>query len=216
MNQVKTGIAGLDEFLQGGFPSRVFLLQGQPGSGNDIFARQVAYYRATHNNVSYCLQAKSTSSIKEDMAAYGFDIAPLEKSGAWRFVTLDNKRSFIKDITREIQENRCVVVDSLSDLLLTCSLNDIISLLYTMSTHARDAIEPHFLLLTQGMHDVKVETTLQHYSDGAVLFTANWNSETAIRSLIIQKITGSRIPPRSLLYSLGNRGFIVETATRIT
>jgi KaiC/GvpD/RAD55 family RecA-like ATPase len=216
MNQVKTGIAGLDEFLQGGFPSRVFLLQGQPGSGNEVFARQVAYYRAAHNQVSYCLQAKSAQSIKEDMAAYRFDISSLEQSGTWRFVILNDKRSFITSITREMQQNRCVVIDSLSDLLLTHSINDMIKLLHTMSTHTRETTEPHFLLVTQGMHDLKVETILQHYADGAVLFNTNWNSETATRSLIIQKMTGSVIPPRSLLYSLGPRGFIVETATRIT
>jgi KaiC/GvpD/RAD55 family RecA-like ATPase len=42
MKLIKTGIAGLDEFLTGGLPPKIILLTGLPGSGNEIFARHIA------------------------------------------------------------------------------------------------------------------------------------------------------------------------------
>ena len=53
MKLVKTGIAGLDEFLTGGLPPKVLLLSGLPGAGNEIFAREVAYTRSKQVGITY-------------------------------------------------------------------------------------------------------------------------------------------------------------------
>ncbi len=45
MKTVKTAIAGLDEFLMGGLPPKIILLTGAPGSGNEVFAKQVLFNR---------------------------------------------------------------------------------------------------------------------------------------------------------------------------
>ena len=55
MKLVKTGIAGLDEFLTGGIPPRILLLTGLPGSGNEVFARQIVSTqgKTNRNNLLY-------------------------------------------------------------------------------------------------------------------------------------------------------------------
>lgn len=212
----KTGIAGLDEFLQGGLPPRVFLLLGPPGSGNEIFARQVAYFKARHGEVAYFTVNKAPESIKDDMSAYGWDVSPLEEAGSWRFINLTQANSLLNVITREIKQNRCVVVDSLSELLLTHKIEEVTSVLNSMSTQNTEYKELHLVLLTEGMQDPKVETTIQHFADGVIIFTATWGAEALSRSIMIKKMTGTVIPTRRLPYSIGKRGFTIETAIRIT
>ena len=74
MKLVKTGIAGLDEFLTGGLPPKILLLTGLPGSGNEVFARQIAYARAKQIGVTYFTVNVTSDNVKEDMAAYNWDI----------------------------------------------------------------------------------------------------------------------------------------------
>ena len=78
MNPVKTTIAGLDEFLLGGLPPRIILLTGLPGSGNEVFARQVLFNRVKSCPVTYFTVNTTAESIREDMAAYGWDTTIFE------------------------------------------------------------------------------------------------------------------------------------------
>ena len=73
MKLVKTGIAGLDEFLTGGLPPTVFLLTGLPGAGNEVFARQIAFTRAKQVGVTYFTVNSSADSVRDYMAVYGWD-----------------------------------------------------------------------------------------------------------------------------------------------
>lgn len=216
MKLVKTGITGLDEFLQGGLPPKVFLLLGPPGSGSEIFARQVAHSRAKQNGVTYFTVTKTSESIKDDMSAYGWNISPLEKQGNWKFINLARVESLIDTVTNEMKQHRCVVVDSLSELLLTYKIEEAITLLNSMSTQNREHNELHLILLTEGMQDSKVETTIQHFADGVIIFTTTWAAEASSRRFIIKKIRGTVIPTRSLSYSIREKGFTIETAIRIT
>jgi KaiC/GvpD/RAD55 family RecA-like ATPase len=93
MKLLKTGIAGLDEFLQGGLPPRVFLLLGSPGSGSEIFARQVANFRAKQVGVTYFTVTRTVECVKDDMSAFGWQVSSLEQAGNWRFASLQSRRS---------------------------------------------------------------------------------------------------------------------------
>ena len=90
MKPVKTGIAGLDEFLMGGLPPRIILLTGSPGSGNEVFAKQVLFNRVKTCPVTYFTVNATAESVREDMAAYGWDTVPFEETDAWKFRTLKN------------------------------------------------------------------------------------------------------------------------------
>jgi KaiC/GvpD/RAD55 family RecA-like ATPase len=216
MKLLKTGIAGLDELLQGGLPPRVFLLQGPPGSGNEVFARQVAYSRAKQTGVTYFTVTRNSDFVKDDMSAYGWEVSSLENVGSWKFMRLPQS-SMTDIVVQEMRQKRCVVLDSLSELPMTAKTQEtLIALLNSMSSQSREYEQFHLILLTEGMQDTKIEATLQHFADGVILFTTTYGPESSSRSMMIKKMRGTVFPTRVLPYSIGEKGFTIETAIRIT
>jgi KaiC/GvpD/RAD55 family RecA-like ATPase len=218
MKTVKTAIAGLDEFLMGGLPPRIILLTGLPGSGNEIFARQVLFNRVKACPVTYFTVNTTAESIREDMAAYGWDVAPFEADGTWKFKSLKNASasSLITDVLEEMTQSRTVAIDSTSELLLMHKIKDIANLVTSMTHQNRKSENFQLLLLTEGMQDPQAETTMNHYAEGSINFSLTWSADSTMRHLIIRKMSGTIIPTRRLTYTLGRKGFIIETATRIS
>jgi KaiC/GvpD/RAD55 family RecA-like ATPase len=216
MKLLKTGIAGLDEFLQGGLPPRVLLLSGLPGSGNEVFARQAAFTRAKQNGVTYFTVNTTFDFVRDDMYAYGWDIAPLEESGNWRFKNLTKTEPLVEAVTDEMKQHRTVVIDSFSEVLLTRKIDEAVNLLTAMSRQNKDCEEYHLLLLTEGMQDLKAETTMQHFAEGVIVFNTTWAADATLRHIVIKKMRGTLVPTRRLPYNIGRKGFIIETAIRIT
>jgi KaiC/GvpD/RAD55 family RecA-like ATPase len=216
MKLIKTGIAGLDEFLTGGLPPRILLLTGTPGSGNEIFAKQIAYTRAKQNPITYFTVNTSFDSIREDMNAYNWDIIPLEANGNWKFKTLQKTNDLAQTITEEIKQKRTIIIDSLSEVLFTRKTQEAIDLLTEMSHQNKNTENFHLLLLTEGMQDPNAETAMQHFAEGVINFNTTWTTDNTKRDILIRKLKGSFIPNRRLPYSITKKGFVIETATRIS
>ena len=216
MKLVKTGIAGLDEFLTGGLPPKILLLTGLPGSGNEVFARQIAYARAKQIGVTYFTVNVTADNVKEDMAAYNWDIAPLEAAGNWKFKTLAKADNLVETVIEEMKGHRTIIIDSLSEVLLTRKIEEAINLLPAMSRQNKGSEEYHLLLLTEGMQDQKAETAMQHFAEGVIEFNTTWTTDATHRDILIKKMKGTFVPERRLPYSISKRGFLIETATRIT
>jgi len=216
MKLVKTGIAGLDEFLTGGLPPSIILLTGLPGSGNEVFARQIAYLQAKQAGITYFTVNSTSNSVKEDMVVYNWDVTPLEISGNWRFRTLTSTCNLQETVIEEMKQNRTVIIDSISELLLTHKIDELINLLTSMSHQNQNTEQYHLLLLTEGMQDSKIETTMQHFAESVIVFTTTWTTDSTHKDLLIKKMKGTFVPARRLPYNISKRGFIIETATRIT
>jgi KaiC/GvpD/RAD55 family RecA-like ATPase len=218
MKVVKTAIAGLDEFLLGGLPPKIILLTGLPGSGNEVFCRQVLFNRVKMCPVTYFTVNVSSESIREDMAAYGWDTLPFEEAGAWKFKSLKDMApgELLEAVLEEMQQSRTVAIDSFSELLLTHKIKEIANLVTSMTHENRKSQNFHLLLVTEGMQDPQADATLNHFAEGAINFALTWAADTTMRHLIIRKMSGTIIPTRRLTYNLGRKGFIIETATRIT
>jgi len=216
MKLVKTGIAGLDEFLTGGLPPKIILLSGLPGAGNEVFARQIAYTRAKQSLVTYFTVHLTPDDVREDMAAYSWDIAPLEASGNWKFKTLTETGNLKEEVIEEMKQHRTVILDSLSELFLTRKTEEAVNLLTTMSKQNRNCEEYHLLLLTEGMQDARAETAMQHFAEGIIIFNTTYTTDSTHRDILIKKMKGTFLSTRRLPYTINKRGFIIETATRIT
>ena len=213
----KTGILGLDEFLRGGLPPSIVLLVGSPEKGHEMFARQVAFFRSKKNGVTYFTVTKTPDAIKTSMAAYGLDTISLEKEGKWKIISLPKTFGPTKAaIINEIKKNRCVVLDSLSELLFYHDTKKVADLVNSMTDQNREIKELHLILLTKGMQDSKTEIALQHFADGVIKFEASWKSEGLVRNMLIQKMLGATVPTQSIPYSLDQKGLTIETSTRIT
>jgi len=216
MKTIKTGIAGFDEFLVGGLPPIVILLQGQPGSGNEIFARQIAYTRAKQTSVTYFTIDRTPEFVKDEMLTYGWDTNPLEKTGNWKFINLTAAAKITETVTNEIKQHRTTIIDSLSELLIKHKTEEAINLLATMASTNRQTEECHFILLTEGMQDKQTETAMEHFAEGVIILNTTWSAEATNRTIIIKKMAGTLVPTRRLPYNIGKKGFIIETAIRIT
>ena len=216
MKFVKTGIAGLDEFLTGGLPPKVLLLAGAPGTGNEVFARQIAFTRAKQIGITYFTVNTTADIVREDMATYNWDTTPLENSGNWKFKTFTKTASLQQAVMAEMTEHRTIIIDSLSELLLTRKLEEVNSLLIAMSNQNKESEEYHLLLLTEGMQDQKAETAIQHFAEGVITFNITMTTDTLNTDLLIRKMKGTFMPARRLPYTISKKGFLIETATRIT
>ena len=82
MNRVKTGIAGLDPLVEGGFPEgRSILVSGATGTGKTIFCTQFAYIGAKEYGepAVYVTLDERPDLIREDVSRFGWNLEELEK-----------------------------------------------------------------------------------------------------------------------------------------
>jgi KaiC/GvpD/RAD55 family RecA-like ATPase len=220
MKPVKTGVAGLDEFLLGGLPPKIILLSGSPGAGSEVFARQILFNKIKQGTgtITYFTVNSTAESVREDMAAYGWDTCPFEEAKTWKFKNLQGStpKDLQETVLGEMTPQNTVAIDSLSELLLLNKTKDIAHLVTSMTHQNRKSQNYHLLLLTEGMQDAQAETTMNHFAEGSINFAITWAADSTIRQLIVKKLSGAIIPTRKLTYTMGRKGIIIETATRIT
>ena len=90
MERIKTGIEGLDELIEGGFPKgRTILLSGGCGTGKSIFGLQFLYKGAAEQGEPgiYVTMDERPELLRQDMLKFGWDIKALED--ARKLVILD-------------------------------------------------------------------------------------------------------------------------------
>jgi KaiC/GvpD/RAD55 family RecA-like ATPase len=87
--KVDTGVPGLDDLVDGGFPEgRVILVVGGPGTGKTILCSQFLYkgmYEEKENGVFVSLD-ENRSHFYSEMKQFGWDFEKAEKEGKFAFV----------------------------------------------------------------------------------------------------------------------------------
>ena len=119
--RVTTGIQGLDDLLQGGYPQgSVILVAGTPGTGKTIICFQ--YINAGIKNNEKCLFLTSderTGTLIHQAKKFGFDFDSAVRNNQLTFMYLDlEKHTVHKDMESEIRNGKYspVVLDSLTPL----------------------------------------------------------------------------------------------------
>jgi len=128
-NRVKTGIAGLDEILEGGFlPGSSILLEGAPGTGKTNLGLQILYQGMVQYGDPGILVSfeQSPEQIFRDARGFGMDLALLCEAGRFAVVLanpmkLQETLAGVTSITREELEEhfdrirpKRVLIDSIS------------------------------------------------------------------------------------------------------
>ncbi|HKZ95211.1 MAG TPA: ATPase domain-containing protein [Candidatus Bathyarchaeia archaeon] len=121
-NRVSSGIVGLDEMIEGGFPrGSLILLAGSPGSGKTIASAHFLYHGAKNLNECgiYLSFGEHKEFFYENLRKFGFDFEPLESQGKFKFLDLlttreDTVSSTLGMLSREVLElgAKRLVVDS--------------------------------------------------------------------------------------------------------
>jgi KaiC/GvpD/RAD55 family RecA-like ATPase len=91
MERVPTGIDGLDEMIEGGFPrGRTVLLSGGCGTGKTIFSLQFLYKGIVDHGEPgiYVTIDERPELTRQDMLRFGWDLRTLEDQGKFRIVDL--------------------------------------------------------------------------------------------------------------------------------
>ena len=122
MERIPTGIPGLDELIEGGFPKgSVILLSGTCGTGKTIASLQFLWYGVQHGeNGVYISFEESVKQVKESAKEFGWDLEKAEKEGKLIMIRYDpfhveDVIDIIISSVRKINAKR-LVIDSISAL----------------------------------------------------------------------------------------------------
>lgn len=237
MKKVPTGINGLDEMLDGGFPSgRCILVCGGPGGGKTIFGIQFLYNGVTQYNERglYVSLDESPTHLKEDMAGFGWNLEKLEKERKLAIIDASpirtipgevrigemwiGKRDFsmlslievIKAKAKEIDAKR-IVVDPITSLVVQ----------YPNVSEKRNAMLDLFEaisslgatnLITTELRATTLKRTVkteEFLSHGVVIFHVFYESRELVRAVQIEKMRGIAHDQQIRPYRISKEGIVV-------
>ena len=126
MNRVKTGVPGLDELLEGGFPeSSSILVSGGTGTGKSILCMEYLYRGAKEYNEPgvYITLEEGPHNLWWNMQRFKWDLLPLERSNMlkiYKFEPSVNMKDELEEQTKRIVDKarqmnaKRMVIDSIT------------------------------------------------------------------------------------------------------
>lgn len=119
--RISTGIPGLDELIEGGFPNgSATLVSGGAGTGKTIFCSQYLWHGLENGeNGLFVTLEEEPEEIKDDATVFGWDFETYEDKGMFKIMYLNpfkDSGGFVNRIRQAINEIDAerVVVDSTS------------------------------------------------------------------------------------------------------
>jgi circadian clock protein KaiC len=178
INRIPSGIPGLDEVIEGGFPfPSVLLLLGEPGTGKTTFAMQSLFHGAKNGETVIYMTgvAEPVFMIKKFMSNFAFYDGSFIENSKIQFwdlgssiQTMGTKKALdaITDIVRETGASR-VIIDPLPLAQLFSSLSDYRKYLYDFLTALRNL---QVFTIIVGERSEECENDLESYMvDGVIL-----------------------------------------------
>ncbi|RJS85624.1 hypothetical protein CW702_00860 [Candidatus Bathyarchaeota archaeon] len=224
MKRAPSGIPGLDDLIQGGFPRGTnVLLMGAPMTGKSTMAMQFLYKGLTYGDAGIFISTSDTAEdVRARMSSFGWDPAPYEEKGVMKYVDcygmmVDSKLRDTPSIKRvpsllsftsmsvalselsghfwKMRKNVRIVLDSVSSLLMYTNPEAVVRFLHVLLGKFKRINAVSILILEEGMHDKRVETTLQQLSDGTFrLIRKNGDRFLICLGLASTKCTTQEIP----------------------
>ncbi len=212
-----TGIHGLDELIEGGFPrGRTVMVSGTCGTGKSTFGVQFLYNGIVQHNEPgiLVLLEQDPEELKEDMMRYGFDLNALEKGGKLAIITqgLEDKIAWeelsvsIPEKAKEIGAKR-VVIDSLTAIGFLLEemdgRDDTQKVVVSLSTAAKD-IGLTTVMITEtpeGTEMISMHGVESHVADGVIHL--NIYESLDKRKIVIRKMRGTKhsLTPRDIEFA---------------
>ena len=117
VKRVKSGIPGLDEMVDGGFPEgNLIVLSGDPGSGKTVLCWQFLYEGITKYDEPgiYVSLEEPEETIIEGAGEFGWDLKSLTQTNKLKIITIElydfeRLKSSIEDTVKQIGAKRVVI-----------------------------------------------------------------------------------------------------------
>jgi circadian clock protein KaiC len=225
MERVKTGIAGLDQMLGGGFlPQTANLVEGAPGTGKTTLGMQFIHNGITRFNQSGIILTfeEFPKQYYQDAANLGWDFRQLEKENRLRIIMsspevtkadLENIGGRIETVAEEIHAQR-ILVDSLSHFeRLSQDPVELRSILYSfINALKREGLTS---VLTRESPALLGEATstdedVTFVADSYVLLRYVEIDSAIHKALLVLKLRGSNHAKDIRQFSITQKGIIVK------
>ena len=224
-NRAQTGIKGLDENLQGGFPrGSMILVAGNPGTGKTMFSGQFLYHGAAEcsENGLYVSFSEGRAIFLENMRRFGRDFQELERKG--RFDVLDlitikepGINSVVEMITTSIDASGTerLVIDSFTAMANAFStIIDARVMIHLLSKIVRQTGCTTLLVTEIPTGRETIGMGIEEFVvDGIIILRRQMRDGYTIRKLEIAKMRGTRIKESRRIFTL-HEGFKVFTPLR--
>ena len=211
-----SGINGLDELIEGGFPrGRTVLVSGSCGTGKSTFGIQFLYNGIVmHNEPGILVTMEQTAKeLRKDMLKLGFDIEGEEKSG--NLLIVDRKKAIpeiegLNDILADSMEKmkaKRMVIDSLGAINFFMGEGDKIrSELLTMSEKVKGAGITTVLVSerSEGEEMINTQGIESYILDGMIILTIHPALDA--RKMEIRKMRGTKHTLRMLDFDFTENG----------
>jgi circadian clock protein KaiC len=141
VDRVSSGIAGLDELIEGGFPrGNLIVVSGPPGSGKTIFGFQFLYEGIMRGETGmFVTFLEDRKSFYSNFEHLGFDTDALDRTGRFDFVSFLTTKEF------GLSGSLKTMVDQIAKRKVTLLVIDSFT---AMREALKDAIEARIILNT--------------------------------------------------------------------
>ncbi|MCD6469974.1 hypothetical protein J7L29_04160 [Candidatus Bathyarchaeota archaeon] len=237
MERVKSGIEGLDELIEGGFPRGFcYAIIGGPGAGKTIFGVQFLYHGITRygENGIYVTLEEPPYSIANNMMRFGWNLYDLENREKLALVdaspirisqsryaikstigtedfSIDGLLGVIVEAKRKINAKRCVI-DSLRALTLQYRDEFEMRQQILKMIRALNEMKLTTLLITESSEervDAQRFDILEFLAQGVIYLHTYRVRDNIIRAIEVRKMRGTKITDKICPYVFTNEGIVV-------
>jgi KaiC/GvpD/RAD55 family RecA-like ATPase len=188
-DRVSTGVEGLDDALQGGFPKNsTVILMGADGTGKESIVNKFVYQGLEEGEESMYVTLDGTpDDVKDDADYYGWDFSEYEErivfvdgyswqaGGSDEQFALDGlsdlnqmNMTFTDALNALGDESKRVAIHSASTLLLYTDPKSAVKFLQVVGAKSSSSGGCLVITLEEGMHDDKTVNTIKHVADGVI------------------------------------------------
>lgn len=237
IEKIPTGIAGLDDMLNGGLPKgRIILLTGGPGAGKSILCTQflVNGIKKYGENSVFVFLGENRQHFYEEMATLGMNLAELERQGRLAFLDASiirripaevtvggfsvGKRDFsmlslldqVRDAVKSVNAKR-VVIDPISSFILAYpNEHERRMALLDILTYLMD--NKTTCLITSELRNLGLDREIEmeeYVSQGAIVLQTLKIGKSLARTVLIEKLRGSAHDTQPRPYRITSNGIEV-------
>lgn len=237
VDRTNTGIKGLDEILNGGFPkNRTIMVTGGPGSAKSTFCTQFLCNGARDYDEPgiYVTLGESPETLIENLSYFDFGLADLVENGKLTFLDLsinargkegvftDNKIdiNLMSKTLRAVKEKvgaKRIVIDPITAMMISFDINEIREKLTAFASFS-NVLECTTLMTSEiptGKETISIFGVEEFVVDGVVIMHHMQQKDVRIRGIEVLKMRGTDHGHRIYPINFTKQGLEVSPEGRI-